>query len=141
MARIHNAPHHCNCRKQLAKPWHWPDLTCFFRSWLFWMHPLEWLSFNVIAIHPRFVTVYDIFEQIWIVSNISCTMSMQRCFFSKFRYFGTIFAAARFILKTSVKIAWQEPNDMPTSSTCEIRTYVIHEIWFYASVYIHMNSP
>ena len=25
------------------------------------------LSFNVIAIHPRLITTYDLFEQIWIV--------------------------------------------------------------------------
>ena len=37
-------------------------------------------------------------------------------FCSKFSNFGTIFAATRFMPKTSVKIAWHELNDMPTSS-------------------------
>ena len=36
---------------------------------------------------------------------------MRHCFCSKYSNFGTIFAAARFMPKTSVKIAWHEPND------------------------------
>ena len=40
---------------------------------------------------------------------------MGRSFRLKFSNFGTIFAATRYISKTSVKIAWHEPNDMPTS--------------------------
>ena len=43
-------------------------------------------------------------------------MSMWRCVCSKFRNFGAIFAAACFMPKTSVIIAWHEPNDMPISS-------------------------
>ena len=50
------------------------------------------------------------------VVNISWTMSMRHCFCTKFSNFGTVFAAARFMLKTSVNIAWHKPNDMPTSS-------------------------
>ena len=44
-----------------------PNLMCFFRSWLFWTLPLGWLGFgfNIIAIHPWFVTSKS--EQIWIV--------------------------------------------------------------------------
>ena len=47
----------------------WPNLICFFRSWLFWTLPLQWFDFgfNVVAIHLWFVTNYDLFEQIWIV--------------------------------------------------------------------------
>ena len=46
-----------------------PNLTCFFRSWLFSTLPLGWLffNFNVIAIYPWFVTSYDLLKQIWIV--------------------------------------------------------------------------
>ena len=51
-----------------------------------------------------------------IVVNISWTLSMQCCFRLKLSNFRTIFVAARFMPKTSVKIAWQESNEMPTSS-------------------------
>ena len=54
------------------------------------------------------------------IVNISWAMSMRHCFCSKFSNFGTIFAAARFMPKTSVKIAWHEPNDMPTSSATSL---------------------
>ena len=61
--------------------------------------------------------------------------SMQRCFCSKFCNFGIIFAAARFMPKTSVKIAWHEPNEMPTSSANSdvsdstiIQNHLLH--WF-----------
>ena len=43
-----------------------------------------------------------------------------RWFYSKFSSFGTICAAARFMPKTSVKIAWHKPNDMPTSSATSL---------------------
>ena len=47
----------------------WQNLMCFFRSWLFCTFPLEWLGFgfNIIPIHPWFITSYDLFEQICIV--------------------------------------------------------------------------
>ena len=51
------------------------------------------------------------FEQIWIVvSDVHAKLD-------KICIFGTIFAAVRFLPKTSLKIAWHEPNDMSTSST------------------------
>ena len=55
------------------------------------------------------------------VINISWAISMQRClFFSKFSNYGTFFAAASFMPKTSVKIVWHEPNDMPISLATSI---------------------
>ena len=50
------------------------------------------------------------------VVNISWAMSMRLCFCSKISNFGTIFAAPHFIPKKFVKIAWHEPNVMPTAS-------------------------
>ena len=47
-------------------------------------------------------------------------MSTWRCFCSKLGNFGTIFAATRFMPKTSVKMAWHEPNDMRTSSATSL---------------------
>ena len=73
-----------------------------------------WLeTLNVQGHIKEFVTSYD---QIW----ISWAMSMRRCFCSKFNNFETIFAAARFIPKTSVIIAWHDPNDMPTASATSL---------------------
>ena len=43
-------------------------------------------------------------------------MSMRHYFCSIFSNFRTIFAIVRFMPKTSVKIAWHETNDIPTSS-------------------------
>ena len=70
----------------------WPNLMSFFWCWLLWRLPLGWLDFgfNVIFIHPWFVTSSDLSEQIWIL--------------------------ARFMSNPSVKIAWHEPNNMPRSS-------------------------
>ena len=48
------------------------------------------------------------------VVNISLVMSMRCSFCSKFNNFGIILIAVRFMPKTYVKIAWQEPNDMAT---------------------------
>ena len=65
----------------------------------------------------------DLFEQIWIIverRNTPWAMSMRRCFCSKFSNFGTIFAAARFMPKTSVKITWHEPNNMPPSAAVSL---------------------
>ena len=47
-------------------------------------------------------------------------MFMRRCFCLKFSKFWTIFAARRFMPIISVKIAWHEPNDMPTSSATSL---------------------
>ena len=46
------------------------------------MPPLRWLDFgfNVIAIHPWFVTGCEVFEQIWIAVNIYRAMAMRRCY-------------------------------------------------------------
>ena len=52
----------------------------------------------------------------WTLLNISWAMYMWCCFCSKFRNFGTIFAAAWFMPETSIKIAWHESIDMSTSS-------------------------
>ena len=106
----------------------WQNLMCFFRSWLFWTLPFRWLGFgfNIIPIHPWFITSHDFFEEICIsslnVANISWAMSMRHYFCSKFSNFGTILAAAAFMPETSVKIAWHELNDMPTSSYIHIHT-------------------
>ena len=71
VTELHGAPRHCNRRKQLAKPSYMTDLDVLFSSLFFWILPLEWLDlgFNVITIHPWFVTSYDLFEQIWIVGE------------------------------------------------------------------------
>ena len=80
-----------------------------------------WLGFgfNVIGIHPWSVTSSDLFEQIC-TTNISWAISERRCFCSKFRNFLTPFAAARFMPKTTIKMAWHEPNDMSTSSATSL---------------------
>ena len=45
-------------------------------------------------------------------SRERCPWDLLLC--SKFNNFGTIFYAANFMSKTSVKIAWHEPHDMST---------------------------
>ena len=108
------------------------------RSWLFWMLPLKWLGLgvNVIAIHSWFVTSYDLFRQIWIVvehcQHLLSDVSLRCCFSSKFSHFWTIFAAARFMRKTSVNIALHEPDHVPTSSAIVIRR--LSEIVFFTAL-------
>ena len=52
-----------------------------------------------------------------VMTVLSKSGSLQRCYCAKFSNFWTIFASARFMPKTSVKIAWHKPKDMPTSVT------------------------
>ena len=64
-------------------------------------------------------------HQLWsfwanLVRRWTSSTSPKRCFCSKFSNFGTIFAAARFMPKTSVKIAWHEPNEIPTLSATSL---------------------
>ena len=62
----------------------------------------------------------------WTNLDHRCTSSTssERCpcnvFFFFFCNFGTIFAAARFMPNPSLKIAWHEPNDMPTLSAISL---------------------
>ena len=79
----------------------WPNLTCVFRYCLFLTLPLEWLGldFNVIAI-----PFWAILDRRW-----TSPISPERCpsdvaFFQNFAIFGTIFAIARFMPNTSVKL-------------------------------------
>ena len=85
----------------------WLNLICSFRSWLFWTLTLRCLgySFNVITIHPWFVTSSSSKSGSSLnIINISWEMSMQFCFCSIFSNFGTVFAATRFITTISIKI-------------------------------------
>ena len=52
----------------------WPNLTCSFRPWLFWMLLLGWLGIdlNVTVIYPWFITSSDLFEQM-------CMPHLERC--------------------------------------------------------------
>ena len=69
------------------------------------------------------------------VVNISRAMSKRHCFCSKFSNFGTIFAITRFLPKTSVKIAWHQLNDRPTSSaTCLIVMRRLSKIIFFTAL-------
>ena len=94
--RLHDAPHHCNRRKQWANLHIWSNLTCFFRSLLFWMFPFEWLDFgfNVIAIDPWLIASYDFFEQILVkvqrCQHVLNVIRCIRCFSLKFSNIGTI---------------------------------------------------
>ena len=68
MARIHDAPCHYNRRNSRQNLHIWLNFMCFFRFWLCCMLPLGWnFGFNIIALHPWFVTSYNLFKQIWII--------------------------------------------------------------------------
>ena len=58
---------------------------------------------------------YDLFKQIWIV------VEHRQHLLQFFCNFGTIVAAEGFIAKTSVEIAWHEPNNMPPALAPTIR--------------------
>ena len=146
VARIYDAPRHCNRRKQWANPPHLTELDVLFSGFfvalglLFWKLPLGSLGFgfNVIAIHPWFVTSYDLFEQFWIIVERRQLLLIDvhaTLFCSKFSDFGIIFPAARFMAKTFVKIAWHEPNDMPASSAMFLIRRLSKIIFFTASMF------
>ena len=67
--------------------------------------------------------------------------SIERCFCSIFSNSGTIFAAARFMPKTSVKITWHEPNDMPRlSATSLIEIQRLSKIIFFTFI-VYWRAP
>ena len=139
MARIYDAP-----RVAIEENFHiWPNLTTVFRSWLIWTLPLGsfgvWFqchSHTPIILHqlwPFWANLDLVVER----RQLFLSMSMRRCFSLKFNNFGIIFAAARYMPQTSVKIAWHEPNDMPTalaSSLIVIRR-LFKIIYFTASIF------
>ena len=94
----------------LLKSGFWYQQQLLFRFFLYLLNrcKTEWFDcgINVIALHTCFVTSYGLFQQIWNVVNISWAMSMRLCFCLKFSNFRTTSAAACFMPKTSVKIAW-----------------------------------
>ena len=97
--------------------WH-THLPLFFRFWLFWIFPLEWLGFGFDVIAQRPIIRLTL-RPFWANLNrrLTSLTFLERCPCDvKFSNFGTIFSALGFMTKTSVKIAWHEPNDMPTSS-------------------------
>ena len=103
------------------------NLMSFFRSWIFWALVL--------------VTSYDLFEQICIVVErcqyLLSDVQPRRCFCLRFSNSVSIFVAARFMPKTSVKIAWHKPNDMPTSSATSLIVFqqLSKIIFFTASMF------
>ena len=124
-----SSKHFCNALFSIT------NSSCFHLSFISSIiaqrFPLGWLGFgfNVTALHPWFVTSYDHIEQIWIIIEgcqhlLSDVHAMLFCW--KFSNFETIFAAAHFMPKTYVKIAWHEPNDMPTSSAASL--ILIHRL-------------
>ena len=70
-----------------------------------------------------FVTSYDLFVRICIAAErhqhlLSDVHAM--LFLLKISHFGIIFTAANFMPKISIKIAWHEPKNMPTSSATSL---------------------
>ena len=126
VARIHDA---IAIKENSEQNLHiWPNLTWFFWSWLFWTLSLGWSVFGFHEWPPVMSFLSKSGSPLNVV-NISWVMLKRLCVCSKFSNFGTIFAAARFMPKTSVKFAWHEPNDMPTSSTTSlivIRNHFLH---------------
>ena len=122
VTRIHDAPIHCNPVFSIF-PLHLTEFDMLFFGVVFRLYASP-LAIRIISLrfrchsHTRIIQslVVTVFEQIWIVINIS----IRHSFCSKFSNFGINFAAALFIAKTSVKIVWHEPNDMPTSSATSL---------------------
>ena len=68
--------------------------------------------------YDHFNVICMILQQLWpFWANLN---RMQRYIWSKFCNFGTIFAAASFMHKTSVKIALHEPYEAPKSSSTSL---------------------
>jgi len=100
----------------------WPTHQCFF----FWSrrpfpHPLGrlHLGFNIIPINPRLVSCYYVLKKIslpFALASSSWLISTRFSFWSSDNKRGTNFAQTRRIWSFSVKIWWQDPMLMPTSS-------------------------
>ena len=77
-------------------------------------------------------TSYDLFEQIWTIDvhvSISGAMYMRSCFCSKFSNFGTVFAAARLMPETAVKIVCYYANiisNLSNSDSTIIHNHFVH---------------
>ena len=97
----------------------WPKLTCFFRSWLFWMLPLGLLGFgvNVVAIHSWFVTSYNLIicttlfhiicTTLWQESMMHHAIAIAENIVSKTFAFDRLWRAL-FGLGSSVRFHWDD---------------------------------
>ena len=118
---MHHA--HCNRKKQWAKPLHLTELEELFSILAFlnafigmiglWFQCHSCTS----MIRHKLWPFWAHLDRRW---TLSTSPERRHCFCSKFSNFGKIFAASRFMSKTSLKIAWHEPNDMPTSSATSL---------------------
>ena len=80
-------------------------------------------------------------DRLWTLSTCPELCPFRCCFYLKFCNFGTIFTSARFMPKTSIKIAWHEPNDMPTSSVSFLQVIVIRRLFNIIFFTASMFSP
>ena len=100
----------------------WPTHPCFFGgSRRPFPHPLRrlQLGFKIIPIIPRLISCYGVLKKVFITIYIGkhfLTDSTRFSFWSSVNKYGTNFALTRRIWRFSVKIWWQDPLLMPTSS-------------------------
>ena len=116
VTRNYDAPCHCNRKKRKCFTF---NRTCrAFFHWNYWVL----VSMSQLYAHDSspVMTFLSKSESSLNVVNISWAISMRRCLPSKFSNFGTIFAAARFMPKITIKIAWHDTNNMPTSETTSL---------------------
>ena len=118
---IHNEWNPSNQKKNYRHHLHIrATLTCFSWSWRQFSHPLWWLNFcfNIIDVHPSFITRYDIFQKVFI--NIRMIKELLRVirfsFCASVSRRGTNFVATRLIFSLLVKIWWHKLLQIPTSS-------------------------
>ena len=109
MARINDSPRHCYRRKQWAKPSHLTDLEVFY-SVLALLGACIWKIGLWFQCYEHLPMLRHLFEHIWIVVKRILNDIHSRCFCSKCSNFLKIFRS-----KTSIKIAWNKPNDMLSS--------------------------
>jgi len=99
----------------------WLTYPCFFWSRRLFPHPLRQLhlGFNIIPINPHLISCYDVLKKVFIticIGNSSWLISTRFSFWLSFYKRGRNFAMMRRIWSFSVKIWWQDPVVMPTSS-------------------------
>ena len=98
----------------------WPTHPCFFWSRRPFAYPLRrfHLGFNITPVNPRLISCHDVLKKGFVTISIGNQFltDFNTVLFLIVNKRGTNFALKRRIWSFSLKILWQDPMVMPTSS-------------------------
>ena len=109
-------------KKKWAKPLHLTELDVLFSVLPAFQLCQRFSNIKMIGVWLQCHSHTSMIRhQIWpLWANLYCRWTSSISPERKFSNFEVIFAAARFMPRTSIKIAWHKPSDIPTSSATSL---------------------